>query len=138
MILAMVSPEETLAQTVEKVIGYADSLSQESLGRRTLAVPLFNFDVIRRYSELLGKTLQIENPAYRDWPLEDAKQNIRFQLDERGAVLRSRAVLCVKAGGSLENCIFNEPFLLMLRYEDSPQPYFAMWVDNAEILVKAK
>ena len=36
------------------------------------------------------------------------------------------------------HCIFDQPFLLMIRYKDSEQPYFAMWVDNAEIMVKAE
>jgi len=138
LILAKVSPEATLAETVDKVSGYVDSLPQGSL--EDLIVPLFNFDITREYTELIGHTLAVENSTYRGWTVEKAGQNIRFQLDERGAVLRSRAdmgcMLCAPA--SPQHCIFDEPFLLMLRYKDSAQPYFVLWVDNAEILVKSE
>ncbi len=138
LILAQVSPEATLAETVDKVNRYANTLPRESLSpNQDLKVPLFNFDITREYTELTGNSLLVENPAYRNWQIERAGQTIRFQLDERGAVLKSNAfMVCVKCAPPID-CIFDKPFLLMLRYGNSPQPYFAMWVDNAEILVKS-
>jgi len=137
LILAQVSPEATLAETVDKVRQYTDSLPWKALEtNQQLIVPLFNFDITREYTELTGKELLITDPAYRNWQIERAGQTIRFQLDERGAVLKSNAfMVCVMCVPPID-CIFDKPFLLMLRYGDSPQPYFAMWVDNAEILVK--
>ena len=139
LILAKVSPEATLTKTVEKVSDYIDTMPQEPLEtNQDLIVPLFNFDIIRKYTELIGRTLAVENPAYRGWLIDKAEQNIRFQLDERGAVLRSDASMSAVFGGPPMPCIFDRPFLLMLRYKDSPVPYFVMWVDNAEILVKSE
>jgi len=139
LILATVSPEATLAKTVDKVSGYVDSLPQEYLEmNQALVVPLFNFDITREYTELTGHTLAVENPTYRDWIIEKAGQNIRFQLDERGAVLQSSAFMIYAKCIPPIDCIFDEPFLLMLRYKDSAQPYFVLWVDNAEILVKSE
>ena len=138
LILAKVSPEATLAETIDKVGRYANTLPCEGLSpNQDLIVPLFNFDITREYTELTGNTLLVENPAYRDWQIERAAQTIRFQLDERGAVLRSSAfMVCVMCAPPID-CIFDQPFLVMLRYGNSPQPYFAMWVDNTEILVKS-
>jgi len=31
--------------------------------------------------------------------------------------------------------IFDKPFLVVLRREGAKAPYFALWVDNAELLV---
>jgi hypothetical protein len=138
LVLAKVAPDATLAETVAKVVGYVDSLPQEYLEtNQQLIVPLFNFDITREYNELIGHTLAVENPAYRGWQIGKAGQNIRFQLDERGAVLRSSSYMMCVFCAPEKHCIFDEPFLLMLRYKGSDQPYFAMWVDNAEILVKA-
>jgi hypothetical protein len=136
LVLARIAPEATLAETVAKVRGYLDTLPQEGLEpEQDLIVPLFNFDITRQYTELIGSPLAVENSAYS--MVEKAEQNIRFQFDERGAILKSSARVVYFCAPSTP-CIFDEPFLLMLRYKDSPQPYFAMWVDNAEILVKDK
>ena len=138
LILAKVAPEKTLAETVEKVCGDVDSLEFLFLEtNQDLIVPLFNFDLTKEYQQFIGQTLALESSEYNGWRVEKAGQNIRFQLDERGAVLRSSAyMMCVFCAPPV-NCIFDEPFLLMVRYKNSEHPYFAMWVDNAEILVKA-
>jgi hypothetical protein len=34
--------------------------------------------------------------------------------------------------------IFDRPFLLWLRHRGSALPYFAVWVENSELLVKRK
>lgn len=31
--------------------------------------------------------------------------------------------------------IFDKPFLLYMKEKDSNKPYFAMWVDNSEIML---
>ncbi len=139
LILARVSPEVNLVETVEKVTRYANTLPRKFLSaNQALKVPLFNFDITKEYTELTGSKLLVKNPAYLNWLIERAGQNIRFQLDERGAVLKANAQLvCAKCIPPID-CIFDEPFLLMLRHKDSSMPYFAMWVDNAEILVKSE
>jgi hypothetical protein len=139
LILAKVVPEETLAKMVDKVVGYVGSLNMEPLSSvQDLMVPLFNFDITKEYRELIGNKLATKNPAYQGWRVGGAKQNIRFQLDERGAVLQSSSSMVACACIPPPPCVFDEPFLLMIRCEGSEKPYFAMWVDNAEILVKAE
>ncbi|MBN2164130.1 MAG: hypothetical protein JXR25_03235 [Pontiellaceae bacterium] len=137
LLLAKIAPAETLEKTVKKTCVYVDTLERRALDtNQGLEVPLFNFDITRDYSELTGSPLKLTRPDYADWQIGTAQQNIRFQLDERGAVLKSNAFLVCFSCMATPDCIFDEPFLLMLRYKDNPMPYFAMWIDNAEILVE--
>jgi hypothetical protein len=32
--------------------------------------------------------------------------------------------------------VFDKPFLVLLKLASSDKPYFAMWVDNSEVLVR--
>ncbi len=65
-------------------------------------------------------------------PLGRAEQMIDFRLDRSGAKLRSRAV---SRADSVELRFYvNRPFLLYMKRRDADQPFFVMWVDNAELL----
>jgi hypothetical protein len=106
-----------------------------------LKVPKLNFDITRRYEELLGARLSVKNPAVaKDLVIVSAAQNVRFQMDERGVKLKSESHISL--GCSAEHkpprnrtMVFDKPFLLMLQRENAKTPYFALWVDNAELLV---
>ena len=67
-----------------------------------------------------------------------AYQRTKFKLDEKGAVLKSEAIIMVESMSikGPRQFIVSRPFLIYLRQKDSPYPYFAMWVDNGEILKK--
>jgi len=120
LVLARVPPAETLAETVA---GVRRRVSQgQPTGMREaedLAVPVFDFDILRRYPEVCP-------------PCQIAAQSIRFRLDETGAVLKSEAVA---AGGEARSFRFDGPFLILLERKDAKNPYFALWVANAELMV---
>ena len=61
------------------------------------------------------------------------KQDIRFKLDRKGAVLSSEASMHTVSGPSA--FIFDQPFLVFIRKRDCDRPFFVMWVDNADYLV---
>ena len=61
---------------------------------------------------------------------------IRFKLNEKGSILKSEARLKDKLGRRPLAIIFNKPFLIYLKQKDAQYPYFAMWVDNSELLMK--
>jgi len=63
-----------------------------------------------------------------------ALQNIRFRLDERGAILKSEAAMAACLPNEPRQFIFDKPFLILLERHDAAQPYFALWVDNPELL----
>lgn len=121
--LAKVPPMETLEQTIRSVQERVSRSQPEKLKEAAnVFIPLLNFDLHNNFNELPASVFSL------------ARQNIRFRLDERGAALKSDAWLRYKCWG--KSLIFDKPFLLMIQYEDCEVPYFALWVDNAEILVK--
>ncbi len=98
-------------------------------------VPVLNFDLWQEYAELCGKSIVTPGPLQGS-PIVLALQTIRFRLDERGAILKSEAAMALSAGEpeAPRQLVFDKPFLILLERGDAAQPYFALWVDNAEIL----
>ena len=160
IVLAKVAPAATLEKTIAAVRKRIDAaVKAHGAGKAPaekepnapgpldmwpvdiLKVPKFNFDITRRYKELEGRLLLVKNPKVaKDLFILSALQNIRFQMDERGVRLRSESHLAIGCGVShtpepKHIMIFDKPFLLMLRRTDAKVPYFALWVDNPELLV---
>lgn len=139
LILAKIPPEATLIGAVNSIlerITVPQVRSPPRFGR--LIIPVADYDLARGYPELVDRALRVKNPLFADMPIVAANQSIRFKLDESGAVLNSEARL-VAACKSIEeppDLIFDKPFLVLLKCTTSDKPYFAMWVDNSEVLVK--
>lgn len=54
-------------------------------------------------------------------------------------MLESSAIIALGNGEGEQppkKLIFDRPFLLYLKEKDGKYPYFALWVDNPELLVK--
>ena len=144
IVLAKVNPKETLETTIAMVVSRMTNSTECMCRSDVLKVPKLNFNIWRQYTELLNAYLVTENPYLPDdIMLHEALQNIRFQMNEKGVKLRS------EAGGSFGGCggsspnytryemVFDQPYLIMLKRKDAPIPYFALWVDNPEMLTKA-
>lgn len=143
LILATLAPGATLAETVEAV-------EQRIAGREpiqagvcdVLKVPKCDFDLTRRFTEVEGLNLVVQNSSVaKDLTILSALQNVRFEMNERGVRLRSESPISIGCGVMPEPesphiMIFDKPFLVLLQRRDREMPYFAMWVDNAELLVK--
>ena len=142
VIFAKRRPGTTLLQTVtateERI---AASEPANAVTGDVLIVPKFNFDLTRSYNELIGRSLVVKNPAVaKDLVLLAAIQNIRFQMDEKGVRLRSESHMqfgcAAPALPQPEHVmIFDKPFMVVLKREGANAPYFALWVDNSELLV---
>lgn len=139
LILAKVTPGETLADTIAAVVN-RKAEATAMFPHDVLMVPKLNFDVRRRYREVEGRQLIVTNPKYATEPLQilSALQDIRFQLDEKGARLRSESHIAIGCSAQPRGrrFVFDGPFLILMKRKDAKNPYFAMWVDNAELLVK--
>jgi hypothetical protein len=132
LLLAKIAPAATLGETIEAVRRRVDASKPHKMeGEDILRIPVLNFDLTRRYTELIGRN--IGGPA-SDFPIIEAIQGIRFKLDEKGAVLVSEADVQA-GGGPPHHMVFDAPFLIMLQREGAKAPYFALWVANAELLV---
>jgi len=133
LILAKVPPKKTLLETVRHVLARTGGGGRERLVKGdSLVVPKINFDLTRRYTELIGRPLV--NRKGHGYPVVEAIQRARFRLDERGALLTSEMHLfafCVVR----HHLVFDRPFLVLMLREGREVPYFALWIDNAELLV---
>lgn len=119
LILAKVRPAPTLAETVRAVQARLDQAAPKGMAKYSdLRIPILDFDIKRHYGEL----------RHIGW----ATQQIRFKLDETGAVLKSEAITVSACSQEL---VFDRPFLVLLQRVDARNPYFALWVANAELLV---
>jgi len=142
VILAKHRPGATLLDTVAATEQQAAASEPiQAVTGDVLIVPKFNFDLMRSYNELIGRSLVVKNPAVaKDLVLLAAIQNIRFQMDEKGVRLRSESHMqfgcAAPALPQPEHVmIFDKPFLVVLKREGANAPYFALWVDNSELLV---
>ncbi|MCB9252339.1 MAG: hypothetical protein H6605_07705 [Flavobacteriales bacterium] len=102
-----------------------------------LLIPVFNFNISTKYRQLIGNTFK---GGATDYIIDDANQRIAFLMDESGAKVESEAE--VNATEEMvpqkqsKKMHFNKPFFIMLKRADSFNPYFAMRVQNSELMVK--
>ena len=131
--LAMVPPLANLGETAKDVLSRVKRVEPSSLREMmSLIVPVIDFDLTRDYEELTGRPLR--GKKFDGQPIGIAKQQIRFKLDERGAVLKSEAI--IETLGASPDLVFNKPFLVLLQYQDNEMPYFVAWIDNPELLIR--
>jgi hypothetical protein len=143
LILAKVVPGTTLQATIDSVLKRAASGEAEPAKKSDrMAIPKLNFDLRKDFHELEGLVLTPSplSPIKTKLRLEKAQQLVRFQLNEKGAVLKSEAVITMRtlAMAPSHLLIFDRPFLILMKQSNAPGPYFAMWVGNASLLVPAK
>lgn len=140
LILAKISPKETLEKTVKNVEKRIEKAKPAKLrDDEFVQVPVLNFDILREYNELIGDTIISKDKDIDATTIDIAAQSIRFRLDEKGAVLKSQAIM-IYSGISFDiRCFkFDKPFLILLKRKDAKNPYFALWVGNSELLVSTE
>jgi len=138
VILACIKPGKTLNETIntfeEKAAAWKGRTTFTTID--VLTVPNFSWDITRNYHELTGRLLT--NADFSGYRVAEATQSIQFRLNKGGASLRSKAQLYMSMSAGIDpdwhNFNFTRPFLLILKQRDAQHPFFAMWVDNAELL----
>lgn len=134
IILACIKPGETLAETVASVESRIRDSKPEALWEE-LVVPNLNWELDHDFKELLGK--RIKDCDLPDPTIITARQSIAFRLDRSGAKVESEAEMAVGAAKEPRSFVFNRPFLILMKTRGAAQPYFALWVDNGELLAPA-
>jgi hypothetical protein len=127
--------KETLADLEVKVAkGPASSFGKGGI----LGVPNMDWHLEHHFKELEGKKLR--NRALPPGSLiKEAWQFVKFKIDRRGVELFSGGLLGSDWNGSHpEDFRFDRPYLILLRNRQSRQPFFVMWVDNAELMQNVK
>src|SRR5207249_3986673 len=100
----------------------------------TLLVPNMDWNLEHHFRELEGPDKLLLNPSLPGLYLHTALQTVRFQLDRRGAEVRSEATIELKSEADPTQFHFDRPFLVVLTKRGANQPFFVMWADNAELL----
>jgi hypothetical protein len=140
--LAKVSPQGTLSNTVARVRErIAQKPGEAAVTNDVFIAPRINLDLTREYTELENHLLipAAANIA-RDLVLQRAVQWTRFEMNEKGVELRSEANMAFgcAADKSMPDIkhimVFDKPFLIMMERTGAPMPYFALWIDNPELL----
>ncbi len=134
LVLAKIPPAKTLAATIDAVHSRLKKGKRTTMGEmETLWIPVLDFDLVRDYDEIIRRKVATGDGKASGLPIAIARQSIRFRLDETGAMLKSEAIGAL--GGLAKSYFFNKPFLVLLERRGARNPYFALWVDNAELLV---
>lgn len=138
IVLARVKPQETLAATFADVQRKIKEPTKVKFDSRAPAdavlIPNMSWRFAHRFKELEGRDKVLQNPGLQGLYLDIAYQMITLRLDKSGADLASEAKLGFKGGGN--KFYFDRPFLMYMKKRDGKQPFFVMWVDNAELLLK--
>jgi protein tyrosine phosphatase (PTP) superfamily phosphohydrolase (DUF442 family) len=138
VVIAMVEPAESLAKTLasveKKVQQYQSKGKSSKLDTHRLMIPDMAWKLSHRYVELMDK--EFLNPRLRERFLVEALQDIDFRMDRHGIKLASEANIGVDSAMRRDpiEYVVDRPFLVYLKERDADRPYFAMWVDNAELL----
>ena len=104
----------------------------------SVVVPILNFDLWQDIANFAAN--RSPRPARSRGSNRFGVAVLRFRLDERGAILKSEAAIAavLPEPEKPRQFIFDKPFLILLERKDAAQPYFALWVDNPELLVPFK
>ena len=100
-----------------------------------LRIPYIRINGMISYNELYDKEIKDSNGLY----IYDVIQNVNFSLNEKGCNLSSKATMVTEYMGINPNtkyCYFMDTFILFMKEKDSNRPYFALKVDNSDILEK--
>ncbi len=137
LILAKIPPEASLDKTIAAVVSRISKANPMQMREmENLYVPVLDFEVLREYSELYQSPIRTDKQNLDGTSFVFAGQSIRFRLDERGAEIKSKAIIAGLA--TPRHLVFNKPFLIMLKRDKAKNPYFALWVGNTELLVPKK
>jgi len=100
-------------------------------------IPEINFKLKTNYPTLENREVYASGV---NWKTIAVNQLTAFNLDEKGAEVESVAEMRLGAmydpNNKPKRLIFNKPFFVFVRKVGVANPYFALWVENAELLVK--
>lgn len=100
-----------------------------------LRVPYVKINGMINYNQLYDKKIKNSKGLY----IYDVIQNVNFYLNERGCNLSSKATMVTEymgIGQDTKYCYFQDTFIIFMKEKNSDKPYFALKVDNNDILEK--
>ena len=116
----------------EKEVKYAGSKMFEETDK--ILIPFIQIHDDVNYDDLCGKYIKGTNKMY----IKQALQSIHFELNNVGGSVKSEAIIEVPQSESVDverEMIFNNNFVLFLKEGSKKQPYFALMVDDENVLI---
>ena len=91
----------------------------------------------RNYNELINKP--VSNKGFEDYIIAVMFENIKFDMDQKGARVENEAVIVGGRGGGLKpvnarRFILDKPFWVVMKRKDSRYPYFLLGVENTALM----
>ena len=126
--------QDTYKEVEEKTSVYSGKKSMVR-EKDELKIPFIKVNATINYDELCNKPIKNTNGAY----LLSAVQNVNFSLTNFGGNLSSEAYVGCYMSASLEEpryFNFTDTFVLYLKEKDKNKPYFALLVDNTDVLLE--
>lgn len=125
--------EEIYNELLEKSSQYNGRKTLES-GKDKIKVPFIKVNADINYDELCNKYIKGAD-AY----IEQAIQTVDFELDNYGGYVKSEAMIDISLGISdneQREFFFTDDFILFMKEEGKDKPYFALRVNNTDVLVE--
>ena len=98
-----------------------------------LMIPFIKVQDEINYDELCGRFIK-----GTQWYIRQALQTIDFELNNYGGSVKSEALIDAlrqSVSNTNREFIFDDDFILYLKEDDKEKPYFALKVDNSDVLV---
>lgn len=124
----------TLAELESKMRAWSAGSQLEFGPRDVLLVPNMSWRITHHFRELEGREKLLLNRGFDGLWLETAMQTIEFTLDRGGAELASEGKVLFEP--IPRHYVFDRPFLVCLKKRGAEQPFFVLWVENAELLTR--
>lgn len=125
---------DTYAEITKKSKSFTGKKNMK-YGDDILKIPFLKVNAIINYDDLCNKIIKNSNGAY----LKFAMQSVEFSLNNFGGNLTSEASISTYQGldnAQIRYFNFTDTFVLYLKEKDKDTPYFALLVDNIDILSK--
>lgn len=107
--------------------------SRELVYGEELYIPYVRVNGFISYSDLYNKEIEGTNGKY----IADVIQNVDFYLNEEGCNLSSKASLITEYNSIINRIFdFTDTFIIFMKEKDAEMPYFALKIDNDDILEK--
>lgn len=128
--------ETSYNELENKTTKYAESREMIA-GKDELKVPFIKLEQDITYDELCNKVIKGTGGA----TIKQAIQTVKFSMDNYGGNIVSEAAIYGTASFATEEpryFNFNDKFILYLKEENKSKPYFALLVDNIDVLVNSE
>ena len=141
VVVAVVMPKATLRQTIDYALEL-EAKHDKGGGLNTLVtyeplqVPELEFELTYSPPDLrLARFLASPLSEWSAASIDQVQERLYFKLDRFGAEVKATSSINVCGATHIEY-IFDRPFLVLMRVRGEREPYFAMWVDNTELMRK--